>query len=66
LSNILVKINKLCIIKKGDKTMEEKQTKKAEKWECTLCGFVYPVPDLPEDYVCPICGATSDQFEPVE
>ena len=49
-----------------------------DKYECTVCGYVYDPevgdPDngvdpgtsfesLPEDWVCPICGATKDQFE---
>jgi rubredoxin len=49
-----------------------------DKWKCTVCGYVYdpevgdpdggipagtPFESLPEDWVCPICGATKDQFE---
>lgn len=49
-----------------------------EKYVCTLCGYVYdpsagdpdagikpgtPFSDLPEDWVCPLCGASKDQFE---
>jgi len=44
-----------------------------EKWVCQACGYVYDtadgVPpgasfdDLPDDWVCPICGAAKDQFE---
>jgi rubredoxin len=48
-----------------------------EKWECTICGYVYdpavgdpehgvkagtPFEALPEDWVCPVCGAGKDQF----
>lgn len=44
--------------------MEEKEVKKAEKWVCTLCGFVYPEAELPEGYICPICGASVEEFEP--
>ena len=48
------------------------------KYECMVCGYVYDEeagdpdndidPDtkwdeLPEDWVCPICGAKKDQFE---
>lgn len=51
------------------------------KYQCTVCGYVYNedegdpesnVPpgtkwkDLPEDWVCPICGATKDQFEKID
>ncbi len=49
-----------------------------EKWICAICGYVYDPavgdPDseiapgttfeeLPDDWVCPVCGATKDQFE---
>ena len=52
-----------------------------KKYECTVCGWVYdpevgdPVggiepgtafEDIPEDWVCPLCGATKDDFELVE
>jgi rubredoxin len=48
------------------------------KWVCSVCGFVYdpaerapdlgiepgtPFEDLPEDYVCPLCGVGKDMFE---
>jgi rubredoxin len=51
--------------------------KKMEKWQCTVCGYIYDPeqgdPDsgvnpgtafenLPEDWVCPVCGASQDQF----
>ena len=49
-----------------------------EKWICTACGYIYdPVigdPDsgvvagtsfenIPEDWVCPLCGVGKDMFE---
>ena len=50
-----------------------------KKYLCTVCGYIYdpakgepPVKpgtsfeDLPEDWVCPQCGATKDNFEPME
>ena len=52
-----------------------------EKWECMVCGYVYdpavgdpdsdiapgtPFEDLPDDWVCPQCGATKDMFEKKE
>jgi len=52
-----------------------------EKWECTVCGYIYdpevgdlehgveagtPFEELPEDWVCPICGAPKNQFVKVE
>lgn len=39
----------------------------AEKWVCTVCGYVYeagePFELLPDDYVCPICGQGKEVFE---
>ena len=49
------------------------------KYKCTVCGYIYDpdegdpdagVPpgtsfeDLPDDWVCPVCGVTKDKFEP--
>ena len=54
---------------------------KTTKYECKLCGYVYDpkkgdpdndVPkgtawdDVPEDWECPECGASKDEFEPVD
>jgi rubredoxin len=51
-----------------------------EKWRCIVCGYIYDPeigdPDggvpagtsfeqLPDDWVCPACGATKDMFEKV-
>lgn len=52
-----------------------------QKWECTVCGYVYDpeegdpengvapgtaFEDVPDDWVCPDCGASKDLFEPLE
>jgi rubredoxin len=52
-----------------------------DKWECMVCGYVYdpaegdpdsgieagtPFEALPDDWVCPDCGAGKDMFEKVE
>lgn len=57
-------------IQKGGKTMNN--------YRCTICEYIYdpkvgnpksgiesgtPFEELPEDWVCPICGAGKDQFE---
>jgi rubredoxin len=49
-----------------------------EKWKCTVCGYIYdpetgdpdngvapgtPFENVPDEWVCPICGAPKDQFE---
>jgi len=51
------------------------------KWRCTICGYVYdpeegdpdndvdpgtPFEDLPEEWVCPDCGASKEDFEELE
>ncbi|MBO8173707.1 MAG: rubredoxin [Thermococcus sp.] len=51
------------------------------KWKCTVCGYIYDeeegdpdngiapgtkFEDLPDDWVCPLCGAGKDMFEKLE
>ena len=43
-----------------------------KKYTCTICGYVYDeekegvkFADLPEDWVCPLCGVGKDMFEEV-
>ena len=50
-------------------------------WECVVCGYIYdpsegdpdngiepgtPFEDLPNEWVCPVCGAGKDSFEEIE
>ncbi len=48
--------------KKGKEMSNE-----GKKWVCTVCGYVYdgdvPFEDLPDDWVCPLCGVGKDLFE---
>jgi len=52
-----------------------------KKYKCLMCGYIYDpavgdpdndveagtaFEDLPDDWVCPDCGASKDEFEPVE
>ena len=52
-----------------------------DKWECVICGYIYDPEegddtadiapgtkweDLPDDWVCPICGAGKEDFQKVE
>ncbi|MGB9978072.1 rubredoxin [Methanobacterium sp.] len=52
-----------------------------KKYMCTACGYIYdpeegdaisgidagtPFEDLPDDWLCPMCGVGKDQFEPVD
>ena len=49
------------------------------KYVCSICGYVYDpaagntdsgvaagtmFSDIPDDWVCPVCGVTKDMFEP--
>jgi rubredoxin len=49
-----------------------------QKWVCTVCGYIYdpakgdpesgiaagtPFEKLPSDWVCPVCGASKEDFE---
>ncbi len=42
--------------------------KKKYTFRCTVCGYEVTIdePQLPADFVCPLCGATADQFVLVE
>lgn len=35
-------------------------------WRCTLCGHMEYVDELPDDFICPVCGVGKDMFERVE
>ncbi len=32
-------------------------------WRCKVCGHIEYADELPDDFVCPICGVGKDQFE---
>lgn len=43
------------------------------RFKCGVCGYIYdeekegvPFSDLPDDWVCPVCGEGKEGFEPVE
>lgn len=43
------------------------------KYRCNLCGYIYDekneeikFEDLPNDWVCPMCGAPKSEFSKVE
>ncbi|MBQ8119848.1 MAG: rubredoxin [Ruminococcus sp.] len=51
------------------------------KYVCSVCGYIYDPQEgaidagvaagtawenVPEDFVCPLCGVGKDQFEPAE
>ncbi len=35
-------------------------------WRCTVCGHIEYLDELPDDYVCPVCGVGKDMFERIE
>ena len=35
-------------------------------WRCTICGYIEEVDELPDDFVCPICGVGKEMFERIE
>lgn len=52
-----------------------------KKYKCTICGHIYvpeegdpdgdispgtPFEDIPDDWVCPVCGANKSDFEPLD
>ena len=57
---------------------EKKEAKpKMAKYECTVCGYIYdpelgdpdggvkpgtPFEEIPDDWVCPLCGAQKSDF----
>lgn len=32
-------------------------------WRCLICGYVIEVDELPDDFVCPVCGVGKEMFE---
>lgn len=32
-------------------------------WQCTMCGYIVEMEELPEDFHCPICGMGREFFE---
>lgn len=40
-------------------------TEKKVAWRCTICGHIEYVDELPDDYVCPICGVGKEKFEKI-
>lgn len=44
----------------------ETDKKPTYAWRCTLCGYIEYVDELPDDFVCPICGVGKEMFERIE
>ncbi|MDD8021176.1 MAG: rubredoxin [Acidobacteriota bacterium] len=52
-----------------------------KRYKCTVCGHIYdpaegdpsagikpgtPFEELPDDWVCPVCGSSKDKFKPLD
>lgn len=57
------------------------EDRKMRKYRCTVCGYIYDpaagdpdggikpgtaFEDIPDDWACPVCGVSKDQFEPAD
>jgi rubredoxin len=67
-----------CFSARASTASQNGKEEEMEKWQCSVCGYIYDpeqgdpdsgvnpgtsFEDLPEDWVCPVCGASKDQFE---
>ena len=37
-----------------------------EGWVCRVCGYFHEGPEMPDDFICPLCSHGKDDFEYVE
>ena len=71
----------LCIREKQKNIITIKTDKIMKKYVCTVCNWIYDpavgdpdsgiapgtlFEDIPEDWACPLCGVTKEDFELVE
>ena len=76
-SNLCRKKHLLLIIEKNldsvysrlyeDSQKQRRRNDMTKQWVCTVCNYVYdgevPFEELPDDYVCPLCGVDKSYFE---
>lgn len=56
-----------------EKEIESETENMMAKYKCTVCGYIYDpaennnvaFEDLPDDWVCPVCGVGKDKFEKI-
>lgn len=51
---------------KNASSYQASQETKKVGWRCSICGYVYEGDPLPEDFICPICGAPAAVFEKLD
>ena len=44
---------------------EAKKEREIVGWRCKICNYEYEGKDLPDDFLCPLCGHDKDDFEPI-
>lgn len=64
---------------KPEQYLAVKKEDDMQKYRCTVCGYIYDpevgdidsgvapgtaFEDIPEDWVCPVCGVDKSMFEP--
>ena len=69
---------KLIIRQYCNEIYTQEVNKRLTSYKCSICGYVYdpekgdpegsiepgtPFEDIPDDWVCPICGASKELFE---
>jgi flavin reductase (DIM6/NTAB) family NADH-FMN oxidoreductase RutF/rubredoxin len=62
------------------KRIKDKESEGLQKYQCVACSYIYDpaigdpeggIPpgtayeDIPDDWICPVCGASKDMFEPL-
>ena len=45
--------------------IEEKSNNNKTIWKCSVCGYEVEKDELPEDFICPICGQPASVFEKI-
>ena len=45
-----------------EKTVDLDKDSKKIKWKCSICGSIYKVDELPDDFKCQICGVGKKKF----
>lgn len=43
----------------------QRQEREIIGWRCKICNYVYEGSELPEDFICPLCGHGAEDFEPI-
>ena len=50
---------------KNAPTYQEDKTTTKTIWRCQICGYEIETEELPEDFICPICGEPIISFKKI-